>query len=78
MRRKVHVRFGERAGRDRQVKARFGAPVPTLRAPTPSREDVAFTKRLAAAGEVVGVRLLDHLIVGANRRWASLRRLNAW
>jgi DNA repair protein RadC len=32
--------------------------------PTPSREDREFTKRLAAAAEIVGVRLLDHVVVG--------------
>jgi DNA repair protein RadC len=32
--------------------------------PTPSREDREFTRRLAAAAEAVGVRLLDHIVVG--------------
>lgn len=32
--------------------------------PTPSREDVAFTERVARAGETLGVRLLDHVIIG--------------
>ncbi len=32
--------------------------------PTPSREDREFTRRLAAAAESVGVRLLDHVVVG--------------
>jgi DNA repair protein RadC len=32
--------------------------------PTPSREDREFTRRLAAAAESVGVRLLDHIVVG--------------
>ena len=32
--------------------------------PTPSREDREFTRRLAAACESVGVRLLDHIVVG--------------
>jgi DNA repair protein RadC len=32
--------------------------------PTPSREDRDFTRRLAAAAEAVGVRLLDHIVVG--------------
>lgn len=31
----------------------------------PSRDDLALTRRLAGAGELLGVRLLDHLIVGA-------------
>ena len=33
--------------------------------PTPSREDREFTRRLAAAAEALGVRLLDHLVVSA-------------
>jgi DNA repair protein RadC len=32
--------------------------------PTPSREDREFTRRLAAASESVGIRLLDHIVVG--------------
>jgi DNA repair protein RadC len=31
---------------------------------TPSREDREFTRRLASAAEAVGVRLLDHIVVG--------------
>jgi DNA repair protein RadC len=31
--------------------------------PTPSAEDVAFTRRVAAAGAVVGLPLLDHVVV---------------
>jgi DNA repair protein RadC len=31
--------------------------------PTPSREDREFTRRLAAAAESVGLRLLDHIVV---------------
>lgn len=32
--------------------------------PSPSREDREFTRRLAAAAESVGLRLLDHIVVG--------------
>jgi len=35
--------------------------------PTPSPEDVTLTKRLQEAGELVGIELLDHLIIGDNR-----------
>jgi DNA repair protein RadC len=31
---------------------------------TPSREDIAVTKRLKDAGEMMGIRVLDHIIVG--------------
>ena len=41
--------------------------------PTPSSADVALTAELARAGELLGVELLDHLVVGQGR-WASLRR----
>lgn len=43
--------------------------------PTPSREDLAVTRRLAEAGRVVGIRLVDHLILGAGGRWLSVRKL---
>lgn len=46
--------------------------------PSPSTEDLAFTRRMADAGEVVGVPLADHLIVGDNGRFTSLRRWGAW
>lgn len=32
--------------------------------PTPSREDIELTKRLEDAGEIIGVQLLDHIIIG--------------
>ena len=32
--------------------------------PTPSPEDIEFTRRLARCGELIGIRLLDHVIVG--------------
>lgn len=32
--------------------------------PTPSAEDRAITRRLREAGELLGIRLLDHLVVG--------------
>lgn len=40
--------------------------------PTPSAEDLQLTRRLAQAGEVLGVTLVDHLIVGHGGRWISL------
>ena len=45
--------------------------------PAPSAEDLAFTRRLADAGETVGIRLIDHLIVGTGGRWVSLRQRGA-
>lgn len=32
--------------------------------PSPSPEDIAVTKRLKEAGEIMGIDLLDHLIIG--------------
>lgn len=34
--------------------------------PTPSREDISLTKRVKEAGELLGIRLLDHIIIGDN------------
>ncbi len=35
--------------------------------PTPSREDIMLTKRLEKTGQIVGIPLLDHIIIGDNR-----------
>ncbi len=35
--------------------------------PTPSSEDIALTTRLKQAGELMGVRVLDHIIIGDGR-----------
>lgn len=35
--------------------------------PEPSIEDVSLTKRLIAAGEIIGIEVLDHVIIGGNR-----------
>ncbi len=40
--------------------------------PEPSGEDIAITKALKRAGELLGIELLDHLIVG-DGRYVSLR-----
>jgi DNA repair protein RadC len=32
--------------------------------PTPSREDIQMTERVAKAGEILGIKLLDHIIIG--------------
>ncbi|MGB6640460.1 MAG: JAB domain-containing protein, partial [Thermoanaerobaculia bacterium] len=46
--------------------------------PSPSAEDLAFTRRMANAGEVVGLRLVDHLIIGGGGRWVSLKKRGGW
>lgn len=33
--------------------------------PTPSKEDIEFTNRFAKCGELMGIELLDHVIIGA-------------
>lgn len=33
---------------------------------TPSREDIEITKRMAEAGKIIGIELLDHLVIGEN------------
>lgn len=38
--------------------------------PTPSKEDIAVTKRLIEAGELLGVEVLDHVIIGLDSYWS--------
>ncbi|HEC35762.1 MAG TPA: JAB domain-containing protein [Anaerolineae bacterium] len=40
--------------------------------PSPSPEDVAVTRDLVAAGRLLGIEVLDHLVIG-QQRWISLR-----
>lgn len=40
--------------------------------PTPSPEDDALTKRLRDAGELLGIRLLDHVVLGAGRYYSMV------
>lgn len=42
--------------------------------PSPSDEDCFFTRRMTEAGELVGLRLLDHVILGSGGRWVSMHR----
>ncbi|MCB1058290.1 MAG: hypothetical protein KDD11_22550, partial [Acidobacteria bacterium] len=46
--------------------------------PSPSAEDLAFTRRMAEAGEIVGVRVLDHIIVGEASAYVSLKQRGGW
>jgi len=41
--------------------------------PEPSAEDVALTRRLASAGTLMGIEILDHLVLGAGR-FVSLKQ----
>jgi len=40
--------------------------------PEPSGEDVALTERLRAAGAILGITVVDHVIVTADGRYHSL------
>jgi DNA repair protein RadC len=44
--------------------------------PEPSAEDLALTRRLAAAGALIGIDVLDHVILGA-AGWVSLKERGA-
>ncbi len=42
--------------------------------PEPSAEDLALTRRLVACGQLLGIEVLDHIVVGdGTDRWVSLR-----
>jgi len=38
----------------------------------PSREDKEVTSRVKKAGDIIGIKLLDHMIIGAHGKWTSL------
>ncbi len=38
--------------------------------PTPSREDIEITKKLAETGKIMGIDLLDHVIIGDCRHFS--------
>lgn len=40
--------------------------------PTPSRDDIAVTERLKSAGDILGIAVLDHVIVG-DGQYVSLK-----
>jgi DNA repair protein RadC len=46
--------------------------------PAASTDDIEFTRNLAEAARVVGVRLADHLILGERGRWSTVRDRIAW
>jgi DNA repair protein RadC len=39
----------------------------------PSQEDIEVSKRIDAAGKMMGIELLDHLIIGSEDRYCSLK-----
>jgi DNA repair protein RadC len=40
--------------------------------PTPSPEDIAMTRTLVEAGQILDIEVLDHLVIGKGR-WVSLK-----
>ncbi|MCK4267598.1 MAG: hypothetical protein KAX16_02100, partial [Actinomycetia bacterium] len=38
----------------------------------PSREDIELTRRLTEAGQILGIELIDHIIIG-DGSWLSLK-----
>jgi DNA repair protein RadC len=45
--------------------------------PEPSPQDLELTERLVAAGSLLDIRILDHVIVGSGR-YTSLRDAGLW
>ena len=43
--------------------------------PTPSKADIAATARLQDGAELVGLKLIDHLIIGNGERFCSLAEM---
>lgn len=41
--------------------------------PTPSADDLALTRRMVEAGELLGIAVLDHVIVTPDGPWYSIR-----
>jgi DNA repair protein RadC len=44
--------------------------------PTPSPEDIKITRQLVDAGKIVGIRLLDHIIIGRQREEQRLEHIS--
>ena len=42
--------------------------------PTPSTEDIAITKRLKEAGELMNIKILDHIIIGQDEYLSFVER----
>lgn len=41
--------------------------------PAPSKEDISLTTRLKECGRILGVTLVDHIIIGSNGKYTSLK-----
>lgn len=40
---------------------------------SPSTEDISVTNRLKEAGDIIGIKLIDHIIIGPDGRYTSLK-----
>ena len=38
--------------------------------PTPSSNDMEITEELAKAGDMIGIKVMDHVIIGRNEKWS--------
>lgn len=41
--------------------------------PAPSTEDIQVTKRLCEVGQLIGIDVIDHIIIGDRHNWVSLK-----
>ncbi len=73
----IHPREVYRPAVERAAAAVFLAHNHPSGDATPSVDDRAVTKRLRQAGEILGIELLDHLVVGRTG-YTSLRALMGW
>ncbi|MDD3305897.1 MAG: JAB domain-containing protein [Acetobacterium sp.] len=44
--------------------------------PEPSQEDINITTRIKDAGEILGIELLDHIIIGSEKSFYSMKERN--
>ncbi len=42
--------------------------------PTPSREDIIITERLVKAGDIIGIKVLDHIIIGDDKYTSMMEK----
>lgn len=40
---------------------------------TPSKEDISITERIKEAGKIIGIELIDHIILGDENKYTSLK-----
>src|SRR4029077_10444698 len=73
----VHPRELFRVGIALNAAAMMVANNPPSGDPAPSAEDVALTERLRKAGELLGIRVLDHVVIAAGR-FHSMAESGRW